>query len=262
MPRGCYFALAISLVLLLAVAVGCGRQQSERGTASMPTPAPTPHVEATVSAQVAATMTVAPPSVPTPHVDATVEVRIAATMTAAPPPAPTPNVEATVAARVAATMTAAPPPAPTPNVEATVAARVAATMTAAPPPTPSPVSATPTVDLPLTGLGYSLGEVTELAREMGFLILRRDDRVILEGGPVAAALFPPYDNLSKVWLHFDVINADMLDVVDATALIFDSLVKTRFEEVPAISHICALPYVGVVYGTETVYCTPARVRLF
>ena len=42
----------------------------------------------------------------------------------------------------------------------------------------------------------------------------------------------------------------------------DSLVKTRFEEVPAISHICALPYVGVVYGTETVYCTPARVRLF
>ncbi len=43
---------------------------------------------------------------------------------------------------------------------------------------------------------------------------------------------------------------------------FDSLVKTRFEEVPAISHICALPYVGVVYGTETVYCTPARVRLF
>ena len=43
---------------------------------------------------------------------------------------------------------------------------------------------------------------------------------------------------------------------------FDSLVKTRFEEVPAISHICALPYVGVVYGTEAVYCTPARVRLF
>ena len=42
----------------------------------------------------------------------------------------------------------------------------------------------------------------------------------------------------------------------------DSLVKTRFEEVPVISHICALPYVGVVYGTETVYCTPARVRLF
>ena len=42
----------------------------------------------------------------------------------------------------------------------------------------------------------------------------------------------------------------------------DSLVKTRFEEVPAISHICALPYVGVVYGIETVYCTPARVRLF
>ena len=43
---------------------------------------------------------------------------------------------------------------------------------------------------------------------------------------------------------------------------FDSLVKTRFEEVPAISHICALPYVEVVYGTEAVYCTPARVRLF
>ena len=42
----------------------------------------------------------------------------------------------------------------------------------------------------------------------------------------------------------------------------DSLVKTRFEEVPAISHICALPYVGGVYGIETVYCTPARVRLF
>ncbi len=46
------------------------------------------------------------------------------------------------------------------------------------------------------------------------------------------------------------------------APIYDSLVKTRFEEVPAISHICALPYVGVGYGTETVYCTPARVRLF
>ena len=45
-------------------------------------------------------------------------------------------------------------------------------------------------------------------------------------------------------------------------LLVDSLVKTRFEEVPAISHICALPYVGVVYGTEAVYCTPARVRLF
>ena len=43
---------------------------------------------------------------------------------------------------------------------------------------------------------------------------------------------------------------------------FDSLVKTRFEEVPAISHICALPYVGGVYGIETVYCTPAQVRLF
>ena len=43
---------------------------------------------------------------------------------------------------------------------------------------------------------------------------------------------------------------------------YDSLVKTRFEEVPAISHICALPYVGVVYGIETVYCTLARVRLF
>ena len=42
----------------------------------------------------------------------------------------------------------------------------------------------------------------------------------------------------------------------------DSLVKTRFEEVPAISHICTLPYVGVVYGIETVYCTRARVRLF
>ena len=42
----------------------------------------------------------------------------------------------------------------------------------------------------------------------------------------------------------------------------DSLVKTRFEEVPAISHICALPYVGVVYGTETVYCTQVWVRLF
>ena len=47
-----------------------------------------------------------------------------------------------------------------------------------------------------------------------------------------------------------------------THFIVDSLVKTRFEEVPAISHICALPYVGVVYGTEAVYCTPAQVRLF
>ena len=50
--------------------------------------------------------------------------------------------------------------------------------------------------------------------------------------------------------------------VEAIVRNIDSLVKTRFEEVPAISHICALPYVGVVYGTETVYCTPARVRLF
>ena len=49
---------------------------------------------------------------------------------------------------------------------------------------------------------------------------------------------------------------------DVRHRILDSLVKTRFEEVPAISHICSLPYVGVVYGTETVYCTPARVRLF
>ena len=59
---------------------------------------------------------------------------------------------------------------------------------------------------------------------------------------------------------FEVSTKDELKQVTGTK--DDSLVKTRFEEVPAISHICALPYVGVVYGTETVYCTPARVRLF
>ena len=53
-----------------------------------------------------------------------------------------------------------------------------------------------------------------------------------------------------------------IEVFESRMRKFDSLVKTRFEEVPAISHICALPYVGVVYGIETVYCTLARVRLF
>ena len=86
-------------------------------------------------------------------------------------------------------------------------------------PTLTPYTFTPYSIHPAPGLGYSLEDVTEVASEMGFLVLRKDDRVILEGGPVAAELFPPYDNLSKVWLDYDVINADILDVVDATALI-------------------------------------------
>ena len=90
-------------------------------------------------------------------------------------------------------------------------------------PTPTP---RPTVRPATTGLGYSLTEVGKVASEMGFLILRKDDRVRFEGGPVAAELFPPYDNVSKVWIDFDSIVADAHDVVDATALI---LLFTNFE---------------------------------
>ena len=61
---------------------------------------------------------------------------------------------------------------------------------------------------------------------MGFIIIRKDDRVRFEGGPVAAVLFPPYDSLSKVWLDFDAIVADAHDVADATTLIW---LFTKFE---------------------------------
>ncbi len=95
---------------------------------------------------------------------------------------------------------------------------------------PSPVLATPTprptVRPAITGLGYSLAEVVEVASARGFIVLRKDDRVRLEGGPVSAELFPSYDNLSKVWLDFDIIVADVFDVWDATALI---VLFTKFE---------------------------------
>ncbi len=70
------------------------------------------------------------------------------------------------------------------------------------------------------------------------------------------------DSQLLVRTRMEVKAVDVWATAGRSHLNLDSLVKTRFEEVPAISHICALPYVGVVYGTETVYCTLARARLF
>ena len=82
-----------------------------------------------------------------------------------------------------------------------------------------------------------------------------------ERGSVLVTTNLPFDEWTEVF-GSERLTGALLDRLTHRVHILDSLVKTRFEEVPAISHICALPYVGVVYVTETVYCTPARVRLF
>ena len=90
---------------------------------------------------------------------------------------------------------------------------------------------------------------TEERGEFGIEYIRTHTRQFQE-------LFPFTAGISPAFLREDVrcsICDTRIGLRSGCEHIVDSLVKTRFEEVPAISHICALPYVGVVYGTETVY---------
>lgn len=177
-------SLAALLVLaLLAAAVACDVQNAAT---------PTPDIEATVAAAIAdALPTVTPTQLP--DVNATITAEIAATRAAATTPtaapAPTADIEATVEARMAANIAAGPPPTPTPVSPATLTPSPAPTATPLPSPVPTAIPrATPTARPPVgqlsqmvrqarpsvvrieTDAGSGTGVIVETQGQTGFIV--------------------------------------------------------------------------------------------
>ena len=105
-------------------------------------------------------------------------------------------------------------------VTATPAPRPTAAPTATAMPTPRPTAtARPTATpRPARGLGISADTVREIARELGFIIRTRSDRIEALGGTVNLEIYPPWHDLSRARLTWTV-DADVFDVVDVTALL-------------------------------------------
>ena len=107
-------------------------------------------------------------------------------------------------------------PAPTPT-SPPATPTVAPTVTVARTPTPVPTRRPTPTPFVRKGLGLSAEDVRRVASAQGFLIETRSDPIIVWGGTVNAALYPPYSDLSKANLTW-VVDADTHDILDVTIM--------------------------------------------